>query len=56
MFYEPDVSIEVGPIEELVDEEHPPFYRKYNFKEFLDEFKRQEGTRRLVKEAFELKE
>ncbi|KAL5826846.1 hypothetical protein ACOSQ3_018685 [Xanthoceras sorbifolium] len=55
MFYGPNEDTEIGPIEELVDEQHPPFYRNYRFAEFLEEFMRQEGTRRLVKEVFELK-
>ncbi|KAL5762171.1 hypothetical protein ACOSP7_018435 [Xanthoceras sorbifolium] len=55
MFYGPNEDTEIGPTEELVDEQHPPFYRNYRFAEFLEEFMRQEGTRRLVKEVFELK-
>ncbi|KAK4429783.1 protein DMR6-LIKE OXYGENASE 2 [Sesamum alatum] len=54
MFYGPNKDTVVGPIEELVDEEHPPMYRSYRYEEFLEEFHRQEGTRRRVKEAFEL--
>ncbi|KAF4366193.1 hypothetical protein F8388_014911 [Cannabis sativa] len=54
MFYGPNINTWIGPIEELVDEEHPAVYRRYKFSEFLDEFARQEGTRRRVKEAFQI--
>ncbi|KAL5759929.1 hypothetical protein ACOSP7_018433 [Xanthoceras sorbifolium] len=55
MFYGPNKDSVIGPIEELLDEQHPPFYRKYHFSEFVQEFHSQEGTRRMVKEVFELK-
>ncbi|KAI5436771.1 protein DMR6-LIKE OXYGENASE 2 [Lathyrus oleraceus] len=54
MFYGPSVDNTVGPIQVLIDEEHPPKYRNYRFSEFLEEFFKQEGRRRMVKEAFEL--
>ncbi|KAM4133919.1 hypothetical protein ACJW30_01G368100 [Castanea mollissima] len=54
MFYNPNYDTVIGPIEDLIDEEHPPKYRKYSFKEYMEEFYRQEGKRRSVKEAFEL--
>ena len=54
MFYGPNKDTVIGPIEELIDEERPPLYRSYHYAEFLEEFLRQEGTRRLVKEVFEL--
>ncbi|KAK9903871.1 hypothetical protein M0R45_000843 [Rubus argutus] len=54
MFYGPNKDTLIGPIEDLIDEEHPPFYGRYHYAEFLEEFYRQEGTRRLVKEVFEL--
>ncbi|XP_011086644.1 protein DMR6-LIKE OXYGENASE 2 isoform X2 [Sesamum indicum] len=54
MFYGPNKDTVVGPVEELVDEDHPPVYRSYRYEEFLEEFHRQEGTRRRVKEVFEL--
>lgn len=54
MFYGPGKDTVIGPIEHLVSEKHPPRYRSYRFSEFLDEFRRQEGNRRRVKEAFEL--
>lgn len=54
VFFGPDEETMVGPIEELFDEEHPPLYRSYRYKEFVQEFHRQDGTRRRVKEAFEL--
>ncbi|KAK2636576.1 hypothetical protein Ddye_031368 [Dipteronia dyeriana] len=55
MFYGPNRDSVIGPIDELVDEHHPPLYRNYRYSEFQDEFFRQVGTRRLVKEAFEFK-
>ena len=54
MFYNPNYDTVIGPIEDLIDEEHPTKYRKYGFKEYMEEFYRQEGKRRRVKEAFEL--
>ncbi|XP_058772284.1 protein DMR6-LIKE OXYGENASE 1-like [Vicia villosa] len=54
MFLGPYADAMIGPIQELIDEDHPPKYRNYRFSEFLKEFFNQEGTRRLVKEAFEL--
>uniref|UniRef100_I1J533 Fe2OG dioxygenase domain-containing protein n=1 Tax=Glycine max TaxID=3847 RepID=I1J533_SOYBN len=54
MFYGPNVDTTIGPIQDLIDEEHPPRYRNYRFSEFLEEFFKQEGTRRMVKEVFEL--
>ncbi|BFG16326.1 hypothetical protein CerSpe_026000 [Prunus speciosa] len=54
MFYGPDKDTVIGPIEDLIHEEHPPLYRRYKHAEFFEEFYKQEGKRRLVKEAFEL--
>jgi len=54
MFYAPNNDTVIGPIEDLIDEVHPPMYRNYSYKEYMDEFYRQEGARRRVKEAFEL--
>ncbi|CAL5418870.1 unnamed protein product [Camellia sinensis] len=55
MFYGPNKDIMIGPIDDLVDEkEHPPLYRSYLFADFLAEFYKQEGTRRMVKEVFQL--
>uniref|UniRef100_A0A5B7BLW1 Putative flavonol synthase/flavanone 3-hydroxylase-like n=1 Tax=Davidia involucrata TaxID=16924 RepID=A0A5B7BLW1_DAVIN len=56
MFYGPNKDTIMGPIEDLIDEEHPPLYRKYRHAEFLEEFHKQEGTRRRVKAAFELRQ
>ena len=50
MFYTPNDDTVIGPIEDLIDEEHPPKYRRYSFKEYMEEFYRQEGKRRRVKE------
>ncbi|XP_057949228.1 protein DMR6-LIKE OXYGENASE 1-like [Malania oleifera] len=55
MFYGPNKDTIIGPIEDLVDEEHPPLYRSYHFAQYLDEFFKQMGTRRMVKEVFELR-
>ncbi|XAR65120.1 Flavanone 3-dioxygenase [Bertholletia excelsa] len=55
MFYGPNKDTLLGPIEDLIDDEHPPMYRSYRYAEMIEEFKRQEGGRRMVKEAFELK-
>ncbi|KAK7407220.1 hypothetical protein VNO78_08944 [Psophocarpus tetragonolobus] len=54
MFYGPGRDTIIGPIDDLIDEEHPPRYRKYCFSEFLEEFFKQEGKWRMVKEVFEL--
>lgn len=54
MYYAPNDETMIGPMEELMDEENPPIYRNYRYKEFMEEFYRQEGKRRRVKEAFEL--
>ncbi|XP_065630134.1 protein DMR6-LIKE OXYGENASE 1-like isoform X1 [Quercus suber] len=55
MFYAPNNDAVIGPIEDLIDEVHPPMYQNYSYKEYMDEFYRQEGARRRVKEAFELR-
>ncbi|OMO68146.1 Oxoglutarate/iron-dependent dioxygenase, partial [Corchorus capsularis] len=54
-FYSPRSEAVIGPIEELIDEQNPPLYRNYHYSEFLEEFFKQEGTRRMVKEVFEFK-
>ena len=54
MYYAPNNDTEIGPIEDLIVEGHPSMYRNYSYKEFMEEFYRQEGIRRRVKEAFEL--
>lgn len=48
MFYGPNKDTLIGPIEDLIDEEHPPFYR---YAEFLEEFYRQEGTSQKASEG-----
>ncbi|KAF5726721.1 2-oxoglutarate and Fe(II)-dependent oxygenase superfamily protein [Tripterygium wilfordii] len=55
MFYRPNSDVVIGPIEDMIDDEHPPLYRNYYIWEFMEEFRRQEGTRRRVKETFELR-
>ena len=52
MFYTPSEDAVIGPIEDLINEGHFPKYRNYIFKEYMEEFYRQEGKRRRVKEAF----
>lgn len=54
MFYGPSKDTIIGPIEDLVDENHPRKYRSYRFSEFIDEFRRQAGNNRIIKEAFEV--
>ncbi|KAI4328161.1 hypothetical protein L6164_020540 [Bauhinia variegata] len=54
MFYGPNIDAVIGPIQDLIDEEHPPKYKNYRYGDFLQEFFKQEGTRRMVKELFEL--
>ena len=54
MFYGPNTEGVIGPIEDLIDDEHPPVYRSYRYAEFLEKFYSQEGTGRMVKEIFEL--
>ncbi|XP_061372739.1 protein DMR6-LIKE OXYGENASE 1-like [Gastrolobium bilobum] len=53
MFYGPNMDTVIGPIDDLIDEEHPPRYRKYRFSEFLEKVFSQEGTK-VGKEVFEL--
>lgn len=55
MFYGPNIDTVIGPIDELVDEQHPRLYKNYRYSEFLEEFYKQVGQRRMVKELFELK-
>ncbi|XP_062110415.1 protein DMR6-LIKE OXYGENASE 2-like [Humulus lupulus] len=55
MFYGPNENTWIGPVEELVDEEHPPLYRRYEFSEYMEEVKKQVGTRRRAKEIFEIR-
>ncbi|KAM7256243.1 hypothetical protein ACFE04_011984 [Oxalis oulophora] len=54
MFCRPNENTLIGPIDELVDDQHPPLYRHFRFSEFLQNFFNQEGTRRRVCELFEL--
>ncbi|KAL8161647.1 hypothetical protein V2J09_013136 [Rumex salicifolius] len=54
VFFGPDEDTVVGPIEELISKENPALYRSYRYEEYVQEFHRQDGTRRRVKEAFEL--
>ncbi|OVA04190.1 Oxoglutarate/iron-dependent dioxygenase [Macleaya cordata] len=53
-FCRPSKDAIIGPIEEMVSEEHPPIYRSYPYEEFFKEFCRQEGVRRRVKQVFQL--
>lgn len=54
MFYGPNRDSLIGPIEDLIDEKDPPKYRTYRYAEFQDEFFRQEGSIRMVKEVFQI--
>uniref|UniRef100_A0A7N0ZV23 Fe2OG dioxygenase domain-containing protein n=1 Tax=Kalanchoe fedtschenkoi TaxID=63787 RepID=A0A7N0ZV23_KALFE len=54
VFYGPNKDTMISPIEELVDDEHPPMYREYKMSEFLDHFVRQRGKRRMAKEIFQV--
>jgi isopenicillin N synthase-like dioxygenase len=54
MFYSPNNDTVIGPIEDFIDEDHPAMYRNYTYSDFMEEFRRQEGRRRRVKEAFEI--
>lgn len=47
MFYGPNRDTVNGPMEGLIDEEHPALHRSYEYAEFFEEFYRQEGTRRF---------
>lgn len=38
MLYGPNKDVVIGPIEDLIDEQHPPLYRNYPYAEFLKEF------------------
>ena len=38
MFYTPSEDAVIGPIEDLINEEHFPKYRNYIFKEYMEEF------------------
>nr|POE76067.1 protein dmr6-like oxygenase 2 [Quercus suber] len=48
MLYTPSEDAVIGPIEDLINEEHFPKYRNYIFKEYMEEFYWQEGKRRRV--------
>ncbi|XP_023545451.1 protein DOWNY MILDEW RESISTANCE 6-like [Cucurbita pepo subsp. pepo] len=54
MFYAPNDETVIKPIEELTDEHHPPLYKTFTYKQFMHEFRAQEGTIRRVKETFQL--
>ncbi|CAI0390417.1 unnamed protein product [Linum tenue] len=56
MFYAPDKDAVIGPVEDLIDGEHPRMYREYRYSEFLEEFGKQEGTGWMVKETFRPRE
>ncbi|WJX61945.1 hypothetical protein P8452_46992 [Trifolium repens] len=54
MFYGPNPNTTIGPIQELIDEEHPIKYKNYRFSEFVEEFYKPERTRKMVIENFKL--
>ncbi|CAN1795101.1 Feruloyl CoA ortho-hydroxylase F6H1-1 [Linum perenne] len=51
MFYAPNLDAVIGPVEDLIDGQHPKVYREYLYSEFLAEFGKQEGMW-IVKEVF----
>ncbi|CAI9785136.1 unnamed protein product [Fraxinus pennsylvanica] len=55
MFYGSNEDFVIGPVKDLIDEQYPQMYRQYRYGEFLEEFHRQEGTHRRVKEMSEFK-
>jgi len=54
MFVGPSNDSVIGPIEELIDESHPPLYGSYKFGEFVQELRNQEDKPRKVKEVFKI--
>lgn len=51
-FWGPGLNESIGPIDELVDDEHPPVYRSYVYKEFIEAHQKLKGKRRNVKALF----
>ena len=59
MFYTPNSDTGIGPIEDLINEGHPPMYQKIqnnSYKELMDKLYKQQRVRRRVEEAFELQQ
>ncbi|KAL9239916.1 hypothetical protein vseg_014188 [Gypsophila vaccaria] len=54
IFIGPDEHEILGPIQELVDVDKPALYRNYTFLDFMQEFRNQEGKRKMVKEVFRI--
>uniref|UniRef100_A0A7N0TEE9 Fe2OG dioxygenase domain-containing protein n=1 Tax=Kalanchoe fedtschenkoi TaxID=63787 RepID=A0A7N0TEE9_KALFE len=54
MFYIPNIERVIEPIQELINAENPPLYRKYKSSEYSAELQKQMGTRWRVMETFEL--
>ncbi|CAN1152250.1 Protein DMR6-LIKE OXYGENASE 2 [Linum perenne] len=52
MFYAPNLDAVIGPVEDLIDVQHPRVYREYLYSDFLAELGKLEGTRWMVKEVF----
>ncbi|PQP91592.1 protein MAK16 homolog isoform X3 [Prunus yedoensis var. nudiflora] len=52
MFYGPNKDTVIGPIEDLIDEEHPPLYRSHKYAEFFEEFYKQEGKKKIGEGSF----
>jgi len=48
MFYGPSSDTIVGPIQELIDEEHPQKYKNYRFSDFVEELYCH-GTKSMMK-------
>lgn len=53
-FWGPGLNEVIEPIKDLVDDEHPPMYRSYKYKEFIETHDKLKGKRRKVKEVFQL--
>ncbi|KAL9239914.1 hypothetical protein vseg_014186 [Gypsophila vaccaria] len=53
IFVGPEEHCKIGPTKELGG---PPLYREYTFYEYMEEFRRQAGKRRRVKEYFRINE
>ncbi|KAL8138778.1 hypothetical protein V2J09_004779 [Rumex salicifolius] len=54
-FCGPDFNAKIGPIEDLVDDDHPLVYKSYMYKEYIEMHEKLKGKRRKVKEAFLVK-
>ncbi|KAL8138843.1 hypothetical protein V2J09_004844 [Rumex salicifolius] len=51
-FWGPDLNARIGPIKDLLDEQHPQIYKYYFYKEFIEKHNNLQGKRRDVKALF----